>query len=269
MQKEIYIGKSKMGNDICLNVSDPLRIGILASSGSGKTVLLTNIILQLARTFRDRAQFIGFDPKLVSLHSLEPRFTVPVITEPSKWMGALVKTEQIMNDRLRDMQQRGWVKIDPWQNGNEYPQIIVVIEELPSFVGNPELSPAEQKLIVRWFDSYLTRCRAANMGVIMCSHTYSSTDSISTLARSQLQTRLIGRCGMQDAHLFNEGQGDKVDVGRLINPGEFYLADKGNFNEWTRMKTWFTDERKARELAESYAIDNRDIGLGWSVESPW
>ena len=270
MEHELYIGRSRMGNRVCISLAEPPRIGILASSGSGKTGLLTNLVLQLSiGAFRERVQFVGFDPKLVSLHSLEPRLSIPAVTEPSKYMGYLLKIEQIMNNRLSDMQRRGWTKIDPWLHSDEYPQLIVIVEELPSFVGNPELAANEQKAIAKWFDSYLTRCRAANMGAIICSHTYASTDSISTLARSQLQTRFIGRCGIQEAHLFNEGQDEKCSVLKLTEPGEFYLSDEGKFNEWTRMKTWFTDETKARDLANRYAIDTRDIGLGWTVESPW
>lgn len=268
--RSIYIGNSKMGGQVSIDISNPLRIGICAASGSGKTVLLTNILLQLAREMRNQVQFVGFDPKLVSLSCLEPRFTVPIYTEPSAWLPTLNKLEQVMNDRLAEMQRRGWVKIDPFEHGDEFPQIILVIEELPSFVGNSELdSKHEIPLLKKFFDTYLTRARAANMGMIACSHTFSSTETISTLARSQFMTRLIGKCGVSEAHLFNEGQDEKCNVLRLTSAGEWFIADKGNFNQWQRFKTWMTDEQKAFQMCKDYSIDNRDIGLGWTVASPF
>lgn len=268
-QSTIYIGDTKQGNQMTLSIEDPLRVGILASSGSGKTVMLSNIVIMLAQTMRDRIQFVGFDPKLVSLSCLEPRLSVPVFTQPSEWLAILTKLEQILNDRLAEMRRRGWVKIDPFKNGDEFPEIIVIVEELPNFVQHPDLSKAEQSLISKWFDTFLTRCRAANMGVILCSHTFNVSDSISSLARAQLQTRLIGRCGRIEAHSYNEQESEKCDVGKLVEPGMFYVADKGNFSKWTLMKTWDTPPVQAETLCHQYSIDRRDIGLGWSVKNPF
>ncbi len=269
MNKGIYIGNDKMGNKMFIPTNDPLRIGILAASGSGKTVLLSNIVLMLAREFRHKIQFVGLDPKLVSLHSMEKRFSVPSITQPTQFLPTLNKLEQVMNDRLAAMHVRNWVKIDPYLHGDEFPQIVIIVEELPSFVGHPDLSPAEQKTLKSFFDTYLTRCRAANMGMIVCSHTYSATDSINTLARSQFNTRFIGKCGVTEAHLFDEGQDDKCNVLRLGTTGEFFMAIEGNFNEWTRMKTWYTPEDQVQQLATQHSLDNRDIGLGWTVSNPF
>ena len=133
---DMLVGYDKMRNEVRMQLGDPMRIGLLASSGSGKTTLLQNIVLMLSRELREKVQFIGFDPKLTSLFSIEPRFSVPVFTQPATWLPTMNKIEQIMNDRLAEMKARGWAKIDPVRHGAEFPQIIVVVEELPSLINN-------------------------------------------------------------------------------------------------------------------------------------
>ena len=110
---DMLVGYDKMRNEVRMQLGDPMRIGLLASSGSGKTTLLQNIVLMLSRELREKVQFIGFDPKLTSLFSIEPRFSVPVFTQPATWLPTMNKIEQIMNDRLAEMKARGWAKIDP------------------------------------------------------------------------------------------------------------------------------------------------------------
>lgn len=264
----ILVGYDKMRNEVRIDTSSPMRIGLLAASGSGKSVLLQNIILMLARQMRNKVQFIGFDPKLTSLFAVEPRFSVPVFTQPATWLPTMNKIEQIMNDRLAEMKARGWSKIDPVQNGDEFPQILVVVEELPSLINSSELSKAEQAAIRDWFGSYLRMARAANMGIITCTQTFDSGTTVATSVRSQFNIRMIGRCSMGDANLFCEGQTDKCNVLRLGGPGEFFLA-QDDFNQWVRFKTWYTDESKIKNMAEAYAVDNRDVGLGWRVANPF
>lgn len=265
---DLLIGFDKMRNEVRVRTGDPMRIGILASSGSGKTVLLQNLILMLAREMRDTVQFIGFDPKLTSLFSVEERFSVPVFTQPATWLPTMNKIEQIMNDRLAEMQSRHWTRIDPVRHGREFPQILVVVEELPSLINSSELSKQEQAGIKEWFGSYLRMARAANMGMIVCSQTFDSSTTIATSVRSQFNIRFIGRCSTGDANLFCEGQTDKCSVLRLTGPGEFFFA-QDDWNQWVRFKTWYTDEEKIMTMARAYAVDNRDIGLGWRVRNPF
>ena len=265
---EIYIGNTKMGNRVFIDASSPIRCGICASSGSGKTVLLTSILMQLCRTFRSHIALIGFDPKLVSLKQLSPRFSA-IVTEPSEYLPTLLQLEQVMNSRLRIMESRNWDKIDPLRHGEEFPNICVVVEELPSFLGNSELSKQERDSIVKWFDRFLTMSRCANMSLILCSHSFSSSEcGLSVLSRSQLSLRFIGRCGLNEANLFSEGQTEKANVLSISGAGEFYIA-QDDLNQWKRFKTWYTSPEKAYEVATALSIDNRDLGIGWNVSSPW
>lgn len=265
---DMLVGYDKMRNEVRMQLGDPMRIGLLASSGSGKTTLLQNIVLMLSREMRERVQWIGFDPKLTSLASIEPRFSVPIFTQPATWLPTMNKIEQIMNDRLAEMRARGWSKIDPLKHGSEFPQIIVVVEELPSLINNSELSKNEQNAIREWFGSYLRMARAANMGILVASQTFDSSVTIATSIRSQFNIRFIGRCSLGDANLFCEGQTDKCNVLRLAGPGEFFFA-QDDFNQWVRFKTWYTDEERIRAMAQAYSVDNRDIGLGWQVHNPF
>ena len=267
----LTVGSSKTGKPIQIDITNPVRAGLLGASGSGKSVLLMNIILLLAKEMREKVQFVGFDPKLSSLLPVADRLICPVISEPSEFLPMMQKLEQTMLNRYSDMRDMGITKIDPWDEelSKKYPQIIVIFEELLSITNNSDIPKTSLESIKKFFLTYTTRARAANMGFIFCSHTYSQTETISVAARSQIDTRFLLKSGINECKLMAEGMDEMCPAYQISESGEFYFATGGNFNVWTKGKTFFNDDSKYEQLAKGYAIDVRDIGLSWSVENPF
>lgn len=266
----LTIGQTKTGQPTQIDITNPVRAGILGSSGSGKSVLLMNIILLLAKEMREKVQFVGFDPKLSSLLPVSERLAMPVISEPVFFYPTMQKIEMEMLNRYSDMRDMGITKIDPWDDEltKRYPQIIVIFEELLSITNNSDIPKQTLESIKKFFLTYTTRARAANMGFIFCSHTYSQTETISVAARSQIDTRCCMRCGMNENNVFSEAS-ELCRGFELSQPGEFFFATNSDFNIWTKSKTFFNTDEKYEQLAKAYSIDVRDIGLSWTVDNPF
>lgn len=266
--ERILIGKSKTGADIELSLKDPLRLGLLGASGSGKSVLLLNTLLQLCRTLHDRVQFVCFDPKLSSLLPMQRRCTIPIVSEPSDFLPTMQRVEQLLLDRLAEMRKRGMSRIDPLRDGEEFPQIICVLEECVSISSNPDISKSAQNAIREWYMTYLSRARAANMGAICVSHSFAADVCMPTVARSQLQQRILMKAGIQETKMMAEGMEECCPAWLIPSAGEFYFSD-GDYSKWVKGKTWMTTDEKAEELANAYSLDKRDVGLSWLVDSPF
>ena len=264
MVKDITIGASKMGDPIKLKISEPPRIGILGASGSGKSCLLLNMILLMARELRDRVQFFAFDPKNSSLLPVKDRL-VEIVSDPAQYVSKCQKLEQMLNDRLAYMKRENLTKIPLLSD--DYPLVIVIFEELLSFLNNADLTKDQMTYLKSFMLTYMTRARAANLGFILCSHTFSQTETISVAARSQLQQRFILKTGVNELKLMAEGM-DELCPAQLISadtPGIFYYSN-GDYSVWTKGRTFFNEDDVYEQIARSYSNDVRDIGLDWDVE---
>lgn len=266
----ITIGQSKTGKPIEIDLKNPPRIGILGNSGCGKSVLLSNLILLLAREMREKVQFVGIDPKCSSLIPVAPRFAEPICSEPAEFLPLLQKMEQLMLNRYSDMREMGITKIDPWDKEltEHYPMIVLIIEELLSVTNNSDIPKSSIESIKKIILTLSTRMRACNCSLWTVSHTYSQTETIPVAARSQLDTRFIMQTGINENKLFAEGMDEMCPGYQLSESGQFYFA-QNNMNIWIKGKSFFQTDEKIEEIAKAYSIDVRDIGLSWNVENPF
>lgn len=270
MGKEILIGASKSGSKINMSISEAPRVAILGSTGSGKSVLLQNLVLMLARELRNKVQFLGVDMKLVSCEPLKNRLCTDPIVEPVKVLPMLQQVEQLMMDRQAMMHEKGIEKIEPDSElAEEFPMVVVIAEELVALMNNPEIPSTVNKALRDWFVTYLVRCRASNMGIICASQSYVESLTIPTAARAQLTTRFLMKSSINDVKILAEGMDECCPAHLLSSAGEFYFSDNGNYSVWQKGKTWYTPPDKVRELASTFSIDRRDVGLGWTVENPF
>lgn len=269
--KELLIGGTKSRNKINISVAEAPRIALLGATGSGKTVLLWNLVIQLSIIFHSRIQFIGIDLKQgSSLEPLKNRLALPIITEPAQILPLFQKLDQLMMDRNHYLGSHGLDKIDPFSDlADRFPMVIVICEELISLMNNPETHSSVNKALRDWFVTYLTRCRSANMGIIISSQSFIESLTIPTAARGQLTTRFLMRSSISDVKILAEGMEECCPAHLLGGVGQFYLADKGNYSMWQQGITWETTVAKAAQLANSLSADRRDLLLGWSVESPF
>lgn len=258
MKDSISLGKNRQGEYLKMSITEPPRLGILGSSGSGKSVLTQNIILCLAKAMGHKVQFVGIDPKLASLSAVEERFSRPIVTNPVEYYPIMEELTREMEHRYVVMKERGIQTLDPDKHGDEFPMIIFVAEELCSITNNSEIPRNTQNGIQDWFTTYLSRCRAANMGAIVISHTFSSSDAIRPVARDQLKQRIGMKSTQQNASTFIEGEQEMAPVWLINTPGEFFYSD-GNYNIWNRGMSAYPGDKAVRSYAAQFSDDVRDF----------
>lgn len=263
---KLVFAATKTGQPITLSLGNPVMVGILGATGSGKSVLLNNLCCLLRKQMQEKVQFIAFDPKLTSVLPIRSILSLAPVTEPSDFLPMLNKLLSIMEERLRTMQERGWSKIDPLKHSEEFPQIIVIFEELLSYLHNPDLDKASQQAIAQGLISYCTRCRASNMGFILASHDYAEgTNGVPKQVRSSCRSRAVFRCGSNEVSTFTDGQQEKAPAHLLTQVGLFYWSDNGDITKWSKGATEYKPDEFYEGLCVSYALYNRDVESSFSV----
>lgn len=128
MANEIIIGMSKVGNQLTIPADKAPRLAIEGSSGSGKTCMLGNILVQFMQ-HEPETQFIALDPKLTSLDWLSAR--AEVVTEPSLFLPRLRAYSDMVMRRYAELRSLGIAQVTP-EYYERFPMRILIIEEAMS-----------------------------------------------------------------------------------------------------------------------------------------
>lgn len=262
-ENEIVLGFSQYGNPITIPLYDYVpSIAICGTTRSGKSVMLSNILLQYMEKLRSKVSFTCIDPKLTSLSHLASR--VRHVTEPAEFLPTLQAFQDMVMRRYADMSKMGVSKLGKEHLG-EYPLQILVLEEALSIVQNDDISSAAQKKIMSLYTTLLTRAKAALCGVIVCSHWF-GTDCMPSVSRDMLDTRILMKTNGADVVKLLADP-DEAPAHLLSGNGEFYSRVCGE-NYWVRGKTWMTSDEEGREIAEKYSLDRDDSESTWVVKKP-
>lgn len=263
---QIVIAVSKMGSVLSIPLTKAPRMAICGTSGCGKSVLMANNILtQYMQKLRRNVVFHAIDPKITSLSHLSARLDI-LETEPANFLARIQDFETIMSQRYAAMRDMGVSSL----GGNDleqFPMHLLVLEEAMSIVQNEEVSKDAAKKIMALYSTIFTRCRASNMGVIMCAHAFSA-ECLPTVSRDQLS---MPRIIMQTSSSTNVGMladPEQAPAHLLKQPGELYFIAGAGATP-IRAKTWFTSDEEARAIAESYSMDKRENVGQWNVEKPF
>ena len=136
----LAIGKTINGSVFTRSLSKMPHALIAGTTGSGKSVLIHNLILSLLFTYGPKdLRFIFIDPKRVELtlyKGIAHLYTDP-ITDPKKALQALVWTVNEMERRYELLEEAGARDIGSYNNilgkddeGEHLPFLVVVIDEL-------------------------------------------------------------------------------------------------------------------------------------------
>ena len=262
---EMTFAGTKTGQRVKLSLNDPVMAGICGASGTGKSVLLLNLMALLRRKMHERVQFVAFDPKLTSLLPVRSLLSREAITEPSDFLPELNTIIQIMEQRLVDMSSMHMTKISTQGNSDTYPMIVVIFEECLSLLHNPDNDKATQQALAEAMVSYCTRCRAANMGFIVCSHDFAEgVTGVPKQVRSSCRTRFLFRNGVNECGTFTEKMPDRAPAYNLTQTGLFYYSDN-DLTRWTKCITEYKPDSFYENLADSYRIYNRDVDPRFAV----
>ena len=123
------------GKEIVVNLTELPHLLIGGSTGSGKSVLVNQLINSLVEANPpEQLRLVLFDPKYLEfrLYQQLPHLLAPVINEPGKMLRALKWLLEEMNRRYRLMAESGvrnLLEYNALENAPKMPYIVVVLDE--------------------------------------------------------------------------------------------------------------------------------------------
>jgi S-DNA-T family DNA segregation ATPase FtsK/SpoIIIE len=240
----IPIGIDRDGNEVKLSLIERnLLIG--GEPGSGKSVALNVVIANLAQC-SDVAVHL-FDAKSVELEAwtqIAAGFVGPNIDDA---IAQLRRLRSMMEDRYRFLGQQRARKLHRKHRLN---LIVVVIDELPFYVANPDRSKAREFGDI--LGDLIARGRAAGIIFVVAAQK-PSADTLPSAIRDLINLRLAFRCSTKEAS-------DTILGGGWASAG-FSAATIGINN---RGVGWLLGESGQPELIRVYLID--DVTIAQIVE---
>ena len=183
------LGKDITGKGVYSLINKMPHILVAGATGSGKSVCINSIILTiLLRARPDEVKLLLVDPKKVefSAYANIPHLICPIITESDKVPSALVKLEQIMNERYELFSNSGARNIDEFNE--KYPErkiyrIVCIIDELADIMNHhgKELEISVSRLA--------SLSRAAGIHMILATQR-PSTDVITGTIKANIVSRI-------------------------------------------------------------------------------
>ncbi|KAA2215222.1 cell division protein FtsK [Pseudoroseomonas oryzae] len=299
----LALGKDIGGAPVIADLARMPHLLIAGTTGSGKSVGINTMILSLLYRFSpDECRFIMIDPKMLELSVYDriPHLLAPVVTEPTKAIGALKWTVREMERRYRAMSQLGVRNIGGYnekvqaaqargevlsrrvQTGFDpdtgkpvfedqplalepLPMIVVVIDEMADLmiVAGKEIEAAVQRLA--------QMARAAGIHVIMATQR-PSVDVITGTIKANFPTRISFQVTskIDSRTILGEmgaeqllGQGDMLHMaggGRVSRVHGPFVSDA----EVERVVDWLREQGEPayiEEVTESDEEDGGDNGL--------
>jgi len=149
----IDIGKDERGIDISLDMSVIKNLLIAGCSGSGKSVLLHNIITKLSLLGPENIKFILIDPKRVELTLYKdfPHLLTPTIVDPKTAVQVMKWAVKEIHRRLGIIDNGGYKVTSSYQGESTIinkPYIVIVIDELSDIMQSypKEAEPLIEKI---------------------------------------------------------------------------------------------------------------------------
>lgn len=224
------LGTDTNGNQIVANLDDAVHLLVGGSTGSGKSVLLNNMILSLA-CYNEPSdlQIVLIDPKIVSFTQFRnlSHLRYNVITDTQTANLALDDLIREMNSRYSVMAGLG---ID--KNTGEFPKIVVFIDEISDLVlASNEI---KDKLVV-----LLQKSRACGIHFVCCCQSPRSS-VLSGLLLANLPTRICLTCASyrESMLILNHGGGEK-----LTGKGDCIIKLPNSINEMRVQVPYISPER--------------------------
>ena len=116
-QRAINIGKDINGKVVSIDFNKAPHLLIAGTTGSGKSVLLHTLLVNLLNYYGSKLQTIIIDPKGTEFMAYRNVRNTTFVSETEKAINVLAKCEQIMDDRYRN-------------GGHYFHEIFIVIDEL-------------------------------------------------------------------------------------------------------------------------------------------
>lgn len=191
---EVPLGQDIEGNVITCDLSAMPHLLIAGATGSGKSVMINDMITSLLMRNRPEAvKLMLIDPKMVELSAYNdvPHLLTPVVTDSRKAANALNKAVKEMERRYNLFAQTGVHKMQEYNQkvaqdpslGEPLPYIVIVVDELADLmmVAGNEVESAIIRLA--------QMARAAGMHMIIATQR-PSVDVITGLIKANIPSRI-------------------------------------------------------------------------------
>ena len=187
------LGADVAGNPIIFDISKMPHLLIAGATGMGKSVCINCLIISLLYKAQPKdVKLLLIDPKTVEFKIYKdiPHLIAPIVTEPKKAAGALIKMVEEMERRFQLIEEVGVrdvkayneaVKNDP--DREHLPQIVIIIDELADLMMT---TPDDvENSICR----LAQKARAAGMHIIIGTQR-PSVDVITGLIKANVPSRI-------------------------------------------------------------------------------
>ena len=191
---EVPLGRDIEGNVITCDLSKMPHLLIAGATGSGKSVMINDMITALLMRNRPEAvKLMLIDPKMVELNAYNdvPHLLTPVVTDSRKAADALNKAVKEMERRYNVFAKTGVHKMQEYNQkvandpslGEPMPYIVIVVDELADLmmVAGNEVESAIIRLA--------QMARAAGMHMIIATQR-PSVDVITGLIKANIPSRI-------------------------------------------------------------------------------
>lgn len=238
----IILGESDKGEKLVVDFSKNPHTLIAGGTGSGKSVLLHNIIANIIYLQVNNARAIDLylvDPKQVEFvsylgDSFKP-YVCDVINDYESTVDLLEHLERVMEDRYRIMKDNGFRSLDEVPRG--FSQIVVVIDEVADLMIQDKKIKRFEKSVVR----LAQKARAAGIHIIMATQR-PSADVITGLIKANFPARIACKTASKtDSQVILDSPGAENLMGR----GDAVLNNMEN--DKTRFQVAFSDPKKTEQ----------------------
>lgn len=249
------IGYTPTAREVKAGISNGFLAIVAGQSGSGKTVLVNNILLQTMRTYRERVQFVVIDPKRVGFLPFKDR--VYLLNEAENdWVRALQALVNEMNRRYEAMARAG---LDTFPISEANPYILLVIDELSAVVNSDVLTKSERADIQNKLVDLACRMRQCGMGMLLAMQS-ASADVIPSAVRANCSTRFAMKTsGDAMVKMISGDRPEECPCDLLQYPGEVYACTSETGWRFTRCRTFRPDDARTRKILESVKNDKRPL----------
>lgn len=250
--RPIEIGRTPLGTPVLAGAAQGFLCLVQGATGSGKSVLASNVTLELAKAMGPSFQAAVIDPKRVSFAWAKPRFYV--YTEETDWPRLLEALSSEMDRRYEYMASHGFVDcpISP-----DRPYILLVIEEMSAVTNSQRLLKRERDRIASLLIDYANRCRQCSMGLLIVCQSCDST-TMPTVVRSNCSTRFAMRTyGEEQVRMIAAGREEECPCDLLTLPGQFYALTSETHGRWVKGRARNTSAEELGRVARTLAADKR------------
>ena len=235
------LGTSAMtSKPVYLDIASAPHVLIAGTTGSGKTVLVHNIILSIiAKNGSANGRLLLIDPKGTefSVYKNSGLLWKPVIKETDTALSALRDAVKLMEERFANVEKRDLDQWDGWK-------LYIVVDELADFFMSSQSGREASALLLR----LAQKGRAAGIHLILATQ-QPSVKVMPSALKANCPTRIALRtANMSDSRIILDRNGAESLAGR--GDAIIQYADGGS----CRFQAYYSERQERRAFCEDHYV---------------